>query len=206
MKASKEDALNDLRSLAHWVEGIGYCNGVSIRWLASRWLWGRSTTRTFLENCQAQGILRKQITSSGVDLIILKDNEKFKGGPTMKSSITVDCRVLIRIVSHIFGISDRQIEQCVTSNRGKRGRPSRPREDQKAFHVWIYALNCIAGHSSERVSTKTGLHRRAIQSAAASIENKRDQDILLNMQLDSIEAAYHAAIMGIQQEKSGAMA
>lgn len=198
-KATSAQALQDLSSLAHWVEGQGDCGVLSVRWLADRWNWSRYQVRGFLTLAQAEGIIRRSFSAKGTHVIILKEHENLSGGKIPYRTFTAEARIMRRIVSRVFDVPAGAIERCAEANPS-RGRPSRPKRHQLAFHAWLYLMNVSAGYGAQQISSKTGLHRRTAQNAASVIEEARGNDSGLELLLEMSETAYFAAIAALASE------
>lgn len=194
------EAMSYLESIADWTDSRGDCGKVSNRSLARTFGWSERRVRMFMQAAHMDGIIRKQARRNGTHIIILKRNTKPETAPGDLVGIDVASRVLVRIVSHVFDTPAHQIDSGRKRIK-RRGKPSRPKEQQLAIHAWFYSMSVIAGFQADTVAKQTGYYRRAIQNACRSIEQKREDSTDIDGRLEVVDISYRAAIRAINEHR-----
>lgn len=191
-----EQAFEDLVELADWSSGIGNCGVWSNRMLASRWGMNQRTVGRFLVRAERCGLIRRISRPTGTQISVLSDQWNFHYGtlPRMpKREFSETKKISLAVVATYHDVAESHLEKMLKASRGKRGRPSRKQSDQRMFSMWLYLINTSGGFTAQQICTETGLHRRAIQHIAASIEDQRDNDPDLDAEIIQLEAAFRAA-------------
>jgi hypothetical protein len=200
-----KDAFNDLADMADWASGVGVCGIWTYSELGRRWNWHRMTARRFVWNLASNGMARIEPRDNSFCVILLKDQwdsdsvafqrkkEGFKDAESM----------LLTVICSAMDLSEWNVRNLAAVNtRRGRGRPSRKAPEQAVLNVWIYLLNTLCGFPAHRVAREFMLTRKAVQSAAMRVEERREQDPAFDAQVTMLEAAYRAALAATKRTYS----
>lgn len=182
--------------MADWSSGTGNCGVWSNRMLADRWGMDQRTIGRFLVRAERFGMIRRTPRPTGTQITLLENQWKSARGslPRMPRRDFAQVRqISLSVVAHFHDVAPSHIEGMIKASRGQRGRPSRKQRDQRMFSMWLYLINTSGGFTAQQICAETGLHRRAIQHIAASIEDQRDNDPDLDAEIIGLEAAFRAA-------------
>ena len=191
-----EEAFADLVDLADWSSGFGNCGVWSNRMLASRWSMNQRTVGRFLVQAERLGLIRRTARPTGTQISVLNAQWNFRSGSLPrrpKRRFSQTRQISLTVVATFHNVAESHLEKMLKVSKGRRGRPSRKQADQRMFSMWLYLMNTSGGFTAQQICAETGLHRRAIQHIAASIEDQRDNDPELDAEIIQLEASFRAA-------------
>lgn len=193
---SHQAAFEDLAALADWSGGYGNAGVWSCAMLGKRWGWAKVTVHRFLVRAGEMRLIRLIRRNGGTNIILLKsqwDLNAVSLPKTPRAQITHSEQIAVTVVATHFDVAESYIRGIINSRSRRRGRPARARRDQDAVSVVIYLINTSGGFTAQQIRLFYGMHRRAIQHAAASIEDRRDNDPDFDASITVMEAMYRAA-------------
>jgi len=209
---NQAEAFADLVSLADWSSGIGDCGFWSMTGLAERWRWHRQTVRRVLNRLERENMLRCSRSSTETSIKLLTDKWCFDGDALARipgRDFEHEENILLSVICTVKQVPETYVRNLIRLEHGKarrRGRPWRRPIDQEVLSTWIYLLNTAAGFTAQDIHRRLRLDRKGIQSTVARIENRRDEDSALDLELTGMEAAYRAAGSVIKRHSNAKVA